>query len=153
MVVPRLRRVALAVSDAEDSLELTGTRASDAATARQFVGDVTAGRVSTRMHADMQVVASELVLLSVRQQAVGPIEIAVRVHPRRATVTLRCATGRLDHLPPRPSKWASAELAPDQLGLRIIWGMSDAVRSRTSRGVLSITAVFRNRERSRRRTT
>jgi hypothetical protein len=140
------------VSDADHSLELTGTQASDAATARQFVRGVAIGRVSTRMLADMQVVAGELVLLSVRPQAVGPIEIAVRVRPRRATVTLRCATGRLDHLPPRPSKWASAELAPDQLGLRIIWGMSDAVRSRTSAGVLSITAVFRNRERRRRAT-
>jgi hypothetical protein len=144
------RRVALAVSDADHSLELTGTHASDAATARQFVHGVAIGRVSTRMLADMQVVAGELVLLSARPQAVGPVEIAVRVRRRRATVTLRCATGRLDHLPPRPSKWASAELAPDQLGLRIIWGMSDAVRSRTSGGVLSITAVFRNRERRRR---
>ena len=140
------------MAEPDRSLELTGTQASDATTARQFVRDVAVGRVSVRMLADMQVVAGELVLLSVRPQAVGPIEIAVRVWPRRATVTLRCATGRLDHLPPRPSKWASAELAPDQLGLRIIWGMSDAVRSRTSGGVLSITAVFRNRDRRRRAT-
>jgi hypothetical protein len=152
MSVAHGRRGLLTVADPDRSLELTGTQASDAATARQFVGDVAVGRVSVRMLADMQVVAGELVLLSVRPQAVGPIEIGVRVWPRRATVTLRCATGRLDHLPPRPSKWASAELAPDQLGLRIIWGMSDAVRSRTSGGVLSITAVFRNRERRRRAT-
>ena len=133
----------------EESIELTGTNPGDAWAARRFVLQAVEGQVTAPMLADMQTVASELVQMTLRPEAVGPIELVARVRPGRASVTLRCATGRLAELPPRPSRWPHAQLAPEQLGLRIVWGLSDAVRTHKVRGVLSITAQFRDRPRRR----
>jgi hypothetical protein len=137
------------VARLEQSIELTGTDTGDAWAARRFVTRAVEGHVPARMLADMQTVASELVQMTHRPEAVGPIELVTRVRPGRASVTLRCATGRLGALPPRPSRWAHAQLSPDQLGLRIVWGLSDGVRTHRVKGVLSITATFRDRPKRR----
>jgi hypothetical protein len=139
----------VAVARLVETIELTGTDPGDAWAARRFVSRAAEGQVPERMLADMQTVASELVQMVHRPEAVGPIELVTRVAPGRASVTLRCATGRLSALPPRPHRWPHAQLDPAQIGLRIVWGLSDGVRSHRVKGVLSITARFRDRPRRR----